>query len=437
MNHQSVDAVVIGAGVMGASIALELARGGRDVLVVDRAGDIGHGSTSASSGIVRFHYSTLLGVAVAWESRHAWRDWEEHLGVRDPAGLATFQRTGMLVLEPLADASSAATRLFDQVGVPWETWDAAAIVGRLPFVDPGRFGPPVRVDSEAFFAEPRGTLAGSFTPDAGHVGDPQLAARNLATAARHHGARFRPRTEITSIEATGGRRWRLSTASSDVFSTDVVVNAAGPWSSRVNALAGVGDDFTVASRPLRQEVHEVPAPPGFDLPDGSPGIAIADPDLGIYVRSAGNGNVLVGGMEPECDPLDWLDDPDACAPRPTPPVFEAQVMRAARRFPGLTVPNRPTGIAGVYDATTDWAPIYDRTSADGFYVAMGTSGNQFKNAPVVGLIVERLVDAVESGQDHDLDPVRVRLHRTGQEISLGGYSRRRPVDANAPASVLG
>jgi glycine/D-amino acid oxidase-like deaminating enzyme len=46
---------VIGAGVVGSSIALELARGGRQVVVVDKSGGAGHGSTSASSGIVRFH----------------------------------------------------------------------------------------------------------------------------------------------------------------------------------------------------------------------------------------------------------------------------------------------------------------------------------------------------------------------------------------------
>jgi sarcosine oxidase subunit beta len=202
-------------------------------------------------------------------------------------------------------------------------------------------------------------------------------------------------------------------------------------------MAEVDRDFSVTSRPLRQEVHEVPAPPGFDGPDGTPGVTLADPDLGIYVRTAGNGNILVGGMEPACDPLEWLDDADAYSPQPTRAVFDAQVLRAARRFPGLSVPNRPAGVAGVYDATTDWTPIYDRTAADGYYVAMGTSGNQFKNAPVVGLLMERLITAVEAGHDHDRTPVRVTLPRTGHEVDLSAYSRLRPVDADAPASVMG
>ena len=96
---RTADAVVVGAGVIGAAIALELARAGRSVVVVDKAGGIGHGSTSASSAIVRFHYSTRTAVALAWEARHCWQDWRGHLAHDDPDGLAAFVRTGMLVLE--------------------------------------------------------------------------------------------------------------------------------------------------------------------------------------------------------------------------------------------------------------------------------------------------------------------------------------------------
>jgi glycine/D-amino acid oxidase-like deaminating enzyme len=242
---------------------------------------------------------------------------------------------------------------------------------------------------------------------------------------------------VQTIDPGGPKRWLLRTAAGDELAADVVVNAAGPWSSQINAIAGIGHDFSVTSRPLRVEVHEVPSPNGFEGGDGSLGIAIADPDLGIYVRTVGNGNLLVGGMEPECDPLEWLDDPDAAAPQPTVPVFESQVLRAARRFPGLAVPNRPSGVAGVYDATTDWTPIYDRTAADGYYVAMGTSGNQFKNAPVVGQLMSRLISEVEAGRDHDRDPVVFTLPRTGHAVDLSAYSRLRPVDTDAPANVMG
>jgi glycine/D-amino acid oxidase-like deaminating enzyme len=218
----------------------------------------------------------------------------------------------------------------------------------------------------------------------------------------------------------------------ETVDADVLVNAAGPWSGQINDLAGAGSDFTVTTRPMRQEVHEVASPAG---PDER--LIVADPDLGIYTRPAGPGRMIVGGMEPECDPPEWLDDPDAFNPHATSSVFEAQLLRAARRFPGLQVPNRPVGIAGVYDVTTDWAPIYDRTDRPGFYVAIGTSGNQFKNAPVVGTVMRTLIDAVEAGHDHDRDPVRLTLTRTGLEVDLSAWSRRRPVATEPPRSVLG
>ena len=434
---EHVDAVVIGAGVIGSSIALELARSGRRVVVLDKAGGAGHGSTSASSGIVRFHYSTYAGVAIAWESLHGWRDWAGHLGHVDPAGTAGFRRTGMLVLDRVPGASSRITALLDEVGVPWESWDAAEIAARVPALDPGAYGPPAPVDSEAFFADAHGSLTGSFTPDAGYVPDPTLATHNLAEAAVHHGATLLLHREVRSVAEGGSRRWRVTTADGQQLDADVVVNAAGPWSSQVNAMAGVGSDFTVTFRPMRQEVHEVAAPRGFEPSDGEPGITIADPDLGIYVRSARAGALLVGGMEPECDPPEWLDDPGAADPRPTVPVFETQVLRAARRFPDLAVPHRPSGIAGVYDVTTDWSPVYDRTDRPGFYVAMGTSGNQFKNAPVVGMLMRTLVDAVESGHDHDREPVRLTLPRTGSVVDLSAWSRLRPVPDDPPTNVLG
>ena len=135
-----------------------------------------------------------------------------------------------------------ATDLFDAVGVPWEAWDADEIARRLPGVDAGRFGPPRAVDDPEFFGDARGRLVGTFTPDAGYVDDPRLAADNLATAARRHGATFLLRREVVAVEP-GSRRWRLRTAAGEVVDADVVVNAAGPWSSALNRLAGADADF--------------------------------------------------------------------------------------------------------------------------------------------------------------------------------------------------
>jgi glycine/D-amino acid oxidase-like deaminating enzyme len=433
---QTADAVVVGAGVIGSSIALELARQGRSVVVLDKAGGIGHGSTSASSAIVRFNYSTWEGVALSWEGLHGWRQWEQHLGHRDDAGLAAFRRTGLVLLTSGPQGHAAAGALFDRAGIPWASWSPADLTRRLPALDVGSFGPPKPVSSEEFYGPPAGEVHGLFTPDAGYVSDPSLAAHNLANAAQLHGATYLLHRRVTSIEQRGTGVWRLTSANGDAVEAPVVVNAAGPWSGQVNRMAGIGTDFRVATRPLRQEVHQVTAPGAFST-DAAQGAILADLDLGTYIRPVAGDAVLVGGTEPECDPLEWVADPDEVSPYPTPERFTAQVTRAARRLPDLRVPNRPTGLAAAYDVTDDWTPVYDRTDRPGFYVAIGTSGNQFKNAPVVGLLMASLVSAVEEGHDHDAAPVEVRLPRTGHTVSLGAFSRLRQVAEGAPASVMG
>lgn len=431
----SPDALVIGAGVIGSSVAYELARDGFSVCVVDRGTGPGQGSTSASSAVVRFNYSTWTGVASAWESKHLWQSWEDHLQGSDEGGLAQFVQTGGLCLDSPGQDGRAVMDLFDRAGVPYEEWDAATIAARVPQVDPARHFPPKAVDSDDFWQEPTGELSGYWTPDSGFIDDPQFAAHNLMTAAVRRGADFRFRTVVTAVRQAGDRVVGIETADGQHIDAPVVVNVAGPHSGAINALAGVLEDFSVRTRPLRQEVHEVPAPPGYG--GQRPGPVLLDLDLGTYSRGTPAGRLLVGGTEPKCDPLEWLKDPDDYNGRPTQTVYRSQVYRAARRLPDLVVPNVPSGIAGVYDVSDDWIPIYDRTALPGFYVAIGTSGNQFKNAPVAGRFLADIITACENGRDHDADPVQVRLTHTGHSVDLGQYRRRRPINQNSSFSVMG
>src|SRR4051794_41907974 len=102
----------------------------------------------------------------------------------------------MLVVPADAPSLEATTALFDRAGVPWEHWTAHDIASRAPALDTGAFGPPRPIESEEFFAPAHGEIDGLWTPDAGYVDDPQLAAQNLATAAERHGARYLMRREV-------------------------------------------------------------------------------------------------------------------------------------------------------------------------------------------------------------------------------------------------
>ena len=431
----SADVVVVGAGVIGSSAAFELAKRGLDVVVVDKAGGPGLGSTSASSAIIRFDYSTLDTVTTAWESYHCWATWADHLGVPDELGLARYVRTGYINLDTPIAPMDRTIKLYDEIGVRYEVWDAETLKRRVPGIDAGRYWPPKPVDDDRFYDDATDELGGIFEPDGGYISDPQLAAHNLANAAQHHGARFVFNRTVTSVER--GERVRAITLSDGTrIATPVVVNAAGPWSTALNRLAGVGAEFTIEVRPMRQEVHHVVAPAGYG-DESSPGIAISDMDIGVYSRPAPGGFLLIGSNEPECEPLEWIDDADAANPRATAGRFQAQVTRAARRLPTLQVPNTPRGIAGVYDVAEDWTPIYDRTDLAGYYVAMGTSGNQFKNAPLAGRFVATLVDRIEAGHDHDTDPIRYDCEHTGQVVNLGSFSRKREINADSTFTVSG
>jgi sarcosine oxidase subunit beta len=97
--NKQYDAIIIGAGIIGACTAYELAKKGYKTLSVDTLPTSGYGSTSNSCAIVRAHYSTEDGVATAYEGFYYWDNWMEYLGVEDPTGMAEFRKTGSILLK--------------------------------------------------------------------------------------------------------------------------------------------------------------------------------------------------------------------------------------------------------------------------------------------------------------------------------------------------
>ena len=418
-------AIVVGAGVIGSATALELARGGSHVTVIDAGSAPGQGSTSASSAVVRYHYRHFDEAALAWEAGHRWRRWGDYLGVRDPTGMAKFNETGLLLIAgELIDPTDALENLAT-LGVVVERLGAAEIRARFPTIDSGQLGPPSLPADEQFWSEANGDVSAYWIPQSGFVNDPALAAHNLAHAAEQNGATFQFGCRVTAVTREHGRVTGVTLSNGIELAADVVVNAAGPWSAQLNALAGVLGDFAMTTRPLQQEVVSLPAPAQFHLSDGAP--CVTDADLGTYFRPNPGGTMLIGGMEAPCDPLIWLTEPEQAQLSVSRDIWDLQTLRVARRMPTTGIPNRPKGIVGVYDVSDDWIPIYDKTNLPGFYVAIGTSGHGFKQAPVVGELMTRLIDACETGHQHDVSPVQVYLSSTGRTLNTGHFSRLRNV----------
>lgn len=433
---RSADAIVIGAGVIGSSVALELARGGRSVIVVDRLAGPGSGSTSASSSIIRYSYSTRDSILTAWEAAQMWFDWEGHLGCVDPDGMGRFYECANLIFRTTGYDGSAILPWWDRFGIEYEILDAEQLRERFPLLDPGKYYPPKRIDDPAFADDAVEELSAIYNRRCGFMDDPMLCAKNLAYAARQHGAEFSFRSEVVSIDRTpdGDAVAGVTLASGESIAAPVVVNVGGPHSMVVNRMAGVTDDMTIRPRPLRVEVFTVPVPVGLRLEDGTP--FVSDLDIGQYFRPQPGGTMLVGGAEPECDELHWVDDPDTNSEYPTVEVWETYMMRFARRVPEFGIPSQPTGLAALYDTSDDWVPIYDKSSLHGYFMACGTSGNQFKNAPIAGQFMREIIDATMNGHDHDADPVQFRGPFTGELIDLGAFSRKR-ARADTSNTVMG
>jgi sarcosine oxidase subunit beta len=431
----SPDAIVIGAGVIGAAVTLELARAGVSTLCLDRNPAAGYGSTSSSCAVVRTFYSTVEACAFAREGYHYWKRWPEYLGVEDERGFARFHETGCLVMKTAANGRlKAMLARMDEAGIAYEHWSPADIRNRLPFYDLRLYAPPKRPDEDGFGEPTGGELEGAvFFPEAGYISDPQLATHNLQRAAEAAGARFRFNAAVTAIRrGATGRVAGVTLAGGEAVDAAVVINVAGPHSAKVNAMAGALADMKISTRALKREVAHVPAP----VADYErTGLVISDSDIGCYSRPETGGKILIGSEDPPCDTRQWVD-PDTCDRSFTDQVRN-QVLRAAQRIPSLPIPNTIQGVVDCYDVSDDWIPVYDRSCVPGFYMAVGTSGNQFKNAALTGAVVAALVAACEAGQDHDRAPVRFAGRYTGREFDLGFFSRLRDVNRASSFSVLG
>jgi sarcosine oxidase subunit beta len=380
---RSYDAIIIGAGIIGACVAYELSKRGWRTLNLDKLPAAGYGSTGASCAIIRTHYSTLDGAALAYESYFAWDDWAGYLGVEDERGLAKFVKSGCLVLKTEGNGHlRTICSNMDTLDIPWQDWGPEQIEARLPFYDLGRFGPPKRPD-DAAFGEADGAIAGGvFFPCAGYISDPQLASHNAHRAAEAKGAAFRFNSEVAAIRRQSGRVQGVTLAAGEEIAAPVVVNVAGPHSAKINRMAGVADGMRITTRALKQEVAHVPFPKGFDFERD--GLVTSDSDVGCYCRPEIGNHILIGSEDPPCDPREWVDPDDY--DRNFSEQWQVQVQRVAQRIRGLPVSSPLKGVVDLYDVTEDWIPIYDQSDLAGFYMACGTSGNQFKNAPLAQLV---------------------------------------------------
>ena len=436
--NRTADAIIVGAGVIGSSVAFELAKRGYKTLNIDKLPTSGYGSTSNSCAIVRAHYSTWDGVAMAYEGFFYWDDWDDYIGVNDDRGMIKYMKTGSILFKLEGeDHSSKCLKLFKEIGVEHEIWDLEKLKEMIPIYSHDQYDGTTRPDEDDHFWDKTGKkIEGAvYTPGSGYVSDPQLTSHNLQIAAEANGGDFIFNGEITEIRQQNGKVEGVTLKTGEQIDSPIVVNVAGPHSFVINRMADVEKDMNIKTRALRHEVHHVPSPEGYDFEKD--GFHTSDGDNGIYFRPETGNTILIGSEDPLCDPKEWISDPDNYNQQVTESQWKAQVYRCAKRIPQLKIPSRTSGVVDLYDVSDDWLPIYDKSALKGFYMAIGSSGNQFKNAPVAGHCMAELIDACENGQDHDTNPVKVKTVYTGLELNMGFYSRNREINPNSSFSVNG
>jgi len=429
------DAIIIGAGIIGCAIALSLTRKGYRTLNVDALPAAGYGSTSSSAAVIRTYYSTRDGTAMALEGYHDWKNWQAYLETDDASELASFIETGTLVMKTAADNyQKHVLEHADALGIPYEHWSAERIRKELPGYNLECYAPAKTMEDDAFGMPTGGELPGGvFFPKGGYVDDPQIAARNLKDAAARLGADFRFNTKVVKIPVENDRVTGVLCESGEHIATGIVINVAGPHSGKVNALLEGETGLRIGHRPLRQEVVQIAPPAALNY--SRDGLIVSDNDISVYVKPSGGGQLMIGSQNPACDPH-LVEDPDDFRMDLTDRGL-TYAYRYSQRLPDLGVSQHPVGVAALYDASDDWLPIYDRTDVDGYYLAIGTSGNQFKNATVAGRLMSELITYCEAGNDHDARPLQFPLQHVDHTLNTATFSRLRELTKESSFSVLG
>lgn len=349
--------VIVGAGIVGASIAWHLTDAGcHDVLLLEREGHQGRGSTGKSMGGVRAQFATDVNVRLSLHSIPFYARFEALVGA--PCG---YKPHGYLFVASTERhlaylrTNAARQRELGLQGV--ELLDRDGVL---------RLAPMLRGDD---------VLGGSYCPTDGFV-DPHSVMTGFTDGALARGARLRKRTEALAIEVRDGRVRGVRTGQGVVAAEHVVI-AAGAWAAPLAATAGV--DLPVV--PRRRML--VPTEPIAGVPERLP--MVIDMGTGFHFRPEGRGLLLA-----------W-DDPTSppCDEAVFDPAFVERILEvAAARVPAFAdLPVNPSkGWAGLYEVSPDKHAILGAVpGVAGLWLACGFSGHGVMHAPATGRVLADLV----------------------------------------------
>jgi sarcosine oxidase subunit beta len=369
------DVVIVGGGVIGASVAWHLAaRGCTRVLVLDAGTEPGAGSTGRATGGFRAQFGSEPNVRLSLLSREKLLRFGDEVGVD-----AGYRQCGYLFLverQETLDALLDAQAMQRSLGVT---------EARPVTVDEAReVNPAISVD---------GLVGGVHCPTDGFIRPLQMLA-GYAEGARRMGVRFEHGAAVHGFGMDAGRIVSVRTERGEV-AAGAVVNAAGAWAGRVAAMAGV--DIPVW--PMRRQVALTE--PFGGLPECMPLTAFIEAEFHLRVR---DGRVLLlwSDQPNTADPFDttfhdaWLPEVTARAHRWIPCLRDAKI-------------DRERCVAGLYEMSPDGHVLLGAApGVESLFLANGSSGHGVMHSPALGqLLTEMILDGAASSMDvHPLRPSR-------------------------------
>ena len=370
--NRTADVVIVGGGVVGASAAYHLAAAGAGrVLLLEREDALGTGSTGACAGGFRHQFSSEVNIRLSLASIPMILSFQETHGIP-----LDVQQDGYLFLVR-GEAS-------------WRSFVAAAELQRGLGVD-ARLLQPEEARALAPGISLDGLIGATFCPDDG-IADPSGLTAGYATIARAAGAELRTGVDVSTILTDGARVTGVETTVGRV-STNVVVNAAGPWAGLLAETCGV-------VLPLEPEPRNVVVTGPFP---GAPErrTLVIDADTSFYFHREGPGVLMGMGSPKERASFDTMVDEAL--------VADELVPTAVRVFPPLERAGVARMWAGLYEMTPDRHPIIGRAADPaGLYLACGFSGHGFQHAPIVGKL---LAEMILEGEARSVDVSGLSLER--------------------------
>lgn len=370
------DFLIIGGGIAGASLAVELARLGSSVTVLERS-HVGAGSSSVNAGGIRQQFLQPLNIRLAAETiHHVERFAREH---GEEVG---FRQTGYLLIHDdpaLVAPLRAAIAVQNQLDVPSRMVSLTEASELVPGAD---------FD---------GVLGASYCPTDGYL-DPRALVTAYGRAARRAGAEI-VLAGVEAIEVEGGRV-RAVRAGGRRFEAEVIVNAAGAWAPKLARLYGGELPIT----PLRSEIFIFDrAPVGGRLMP-----MVLDRAGRLSFHNEGRGVLVSAGVTAA------VPDPDGPV-EPEPARFEDLRSRLSRRLPELADARLAQCWAGLVEVTEDFNPIVGWSHLENLFTYAGFSGHGMCIAPGLAPHAARLLRS--EVPDVSLDAYRPDRFETGRPLA--------------------